>query len=265
MKSLTTSIDEADIQSYVDGRLSTEESVALEQALEAQPMLAERVADFVQHRERLRSALLGRLHDPVPEHLRIEQITRHLASSRRQRFSSLAAAAAWLLVGAASGSLGTTLLGGWTDRPLSAEETRARRPMVDALVAHRVYAADVKHPVEVAANDRAHLQAWLSKRVGRQLIAPDLSVAGYKLLGGRLLAASSGPAALFMYENQRGARMTVYVRSSHRDEAGVKLISDEGLRAGYWYHDGFGFAVSAEDDPAVVLRAAASARNQLDA
>lgn len=264
MKSVTTPIDGADIQSYVDGRLSAEECVAFERALEEQPALAERVASYVQHRELLRSALLPKLRDPVPAHLRIDNIARRLASSRRQRFSSLAAAGAWLLVGAASGSLGTTLATGWSVQPPSAGPIVAGLPMADALVAHRVYVADAKHPIEVGADERAHLQTWLSKRLGRQLTAPDLSMAGYELLGGRLLPASSGPAALFMYENGKGARMTVYVRSSDRDEAPVKLIDDQGLRAGYWYNDGYGFAVSAEEDRAVVLRAAASARSQLN-
>lgn len=263
MKSVTTAIDGAEIQAYVDGRLSTEQRAAFERALEEQPALAERVASYVQHRELLRAALSPKLHDPVPAHLRIDHIARNLASSRRQRYSSLAAAGAWLLVGAASGSLGTTLATNWSVQSPAGGAVLASRPMADALVAHRVYVADVRHPVEVGADERAHLQTWLSKRMGRQLTAPDLSVAGYQLLGGRLLPAASGPAALFMYENGKGARMTVYVRSSDRDEAPVKLINDQGLRAAYWYNDGYGFAVSAEEDRDVMLRAAASARSQL--
>lgn len=264
MKSVATAIDDADIQSYVDGRLDAEACVAFERALEEQPALADRVASYVQHRELLRIALLPKLREPVPAHLRIDDIARRLASSRRQRFSSLATAGAWLLVGAVSGSLGTTLATGWSAQPPSAPRIVAALPMADALVAHRVYVTDAKHPVEIGADERVQLQTWLSKRLGRQLKAPDLSMAGYELLGGRLLPAASGPAALFMYENAKGGRMTVYVRSSDRDEAPVKLIRDQNLQAGYWYNDGYGFAVSAEEDRAVVLRAAASARSQFN-
>jgi hypothetical protein len=35
----------------------------------------------------------------------------------------------------------------------------------------------------------AHLIQWLSKRLGRQLIAPDLTAGGFQLMGGRLLPA----------------------------------------------------------------------------
>lgn len=269
MKSVTTPTGDLptgdwEVQAYVDGRLSTKQCAEFEQAMGEQPALAERVASYVQQRALLRAALQPSLNDPVPEHLRVDRIVRNLASTRRQRFSSFAAAGAWLLVGAASGSLGTTLVAGLSPQTTSSQLALAARPMADALAAHRVYVADVKHPIEVGADQRAHLQTWLSKRVGRELTAPDLSVAGYELLGGRLLSASSGPAAMFMYENSKGARMTVYVRSSSdREEAPVKLINDQGLRAAYWYEDGYGFAVAAEDARAVVLRAAESAQSQL--
>ena len=38
-----------------------------------------------------------------------------------------------------------------------------------AAVAHVAYAPEVRHPVEVAASDQAHLVAWLSKRLGTKL------------------------------------------------------------------------------------------------
>lgn len=264
MKSVPNPAGDFEVQAYVDGRLSTKQCAEFEQALSEQPALAERVASYAQQRALLRAALQPSLNDPVPARLRIDRIAADLASTRSQRFSSVAAAGAWLLVGAASGSLGTTLVAGLPPQAESSQLASASRPMADALAAHRVYVADVKHPIEVGAEQRAHLQSWLSKRVGRDLTAPDLSVAGYALLGGRLLSASSGPAALFMYENAKGARMTVYVRNSpDREEAPVKLIDDQGLRAAYWYDGGYGFAVAAEDAREIVLRAAESAQSQL--
>ena len=58
--------------------------------------------------------------------------------------------------------------------------------------------------MEVDAGQEAHLMQWLSKRLGRQLVTPDLSGAGLRLMGGRLLPAEDGPAAQFMYENDTG-------------------------------------------------------------
>ena len=56
-----------------------------------------------------------------------------------------------------------------------------------AAIAHVVYSPEVRHPVEVAANEEAHLVRWLSKRLGIQLKVPHLGALGYSLVGGRLL------------------------------------------------------------------------------
>ena len=45
---------------------------------------------------------------------------------------------------------------------------------------------------------------WLSKRLGRPLVVPDLAAVGFRLMGGRLLPAEDGPAAQFMYETGKG-------------------------------------------------------------
>ena len=46
---------------------------------------------------------------------------------------------------------------------------------------------------------------WLSRRLGRQLTAPDLAAQGFDLIGGRLLPASTGPAAQLMIRIRAGA------------------------------------------------------------
>ena len=79
----------------------------------------------------------------------------------------------------------------------------------DALGAHRLYIGEVRHPIEVKAEE-AHLLPWLSRRLGTTLRAPDLGAFGLKLLGGRLLPGLSSPAALFMYEGANGERFTIY-------------------------------------------------------
>ncbi|MGH8221913.1 MAG: hypothetical protein ACREQZ_02965 [Woeseiaceae bacterium] len=91
-------------------------------------------------------------------------------------------------------------------------------------MAHAVYAPEVRHPVEVRADEKAHLTAWLSKRLQADVLPPELKAEGFALLGGRLLpgeAISPGmplPAAQFMYENTNGRRITLYVRNAGQDE-----------------------------------------------
>jgi anti-sigma factor RsiW len=83
-----------------------------------------------------------------------------------------------------------------------------------AAVAHAVFTPEVRHPVEVSADDGAHLATWLSARLGRSIVLPDLGADGYHLIGGRLLPGQAGaPAAQFMYEDRHGKRMTLYMRA----------------------------------------------------
>jgi len=91
----------------------------------------------------------------------------------------------------------------------------------DAIAAHRTYSVEVRHPVEVDAGQEAHIVQWLSKRLGHQLIVPDLTVAGFRLMGGRLLPAEDGPAAQFMYENGTGERLTSAAASATRPRSAI--------------------------------------------
>ncbi len=93
----------------------------------------------------------------------------------------------------------------------------------DALDAYRLYAVEVRHPVEVPGDQRPHLVEWLSKRVGSPLRAPELDKVGLKLVGGRLLPGPTGATAFFMYEGPSGERFTLYCgrTSDQRDRAAL--------------------------------------------
>ena len=93
-----------------------------------------------------------------------------------------------------------------------------------AALAHAIYAPEVRHPVEVRAEEKGHLTAWLSKRLEAEVRPPELDAEGFALLGGRLLPGEAPaprmplPAAQFMYENASGRRITLYVRNAGEDE-----------------------------------------------
>src|SRR6516165_4970628 len=113
-----------------------------------------------------------------------------------------------------------------------------------------------RQPVEVDAGQEAHLMQWLSKRLGRQLVTPDLSGAGFRLMGGRLLPAEDGSAAQFMYENGTGERLTLYLRSGIGDETAFRYHEEGGIGAFYWSDEGFGYAIAARADRNLLLRIA---------
>ena len=84
---------------------------------------------------------------------------------------------------------------------------------------------------------------WLSNRLGQPIKAPDLTAFGFRLMGGRLLPASSkGVAAQLMYDDDCGTRLTLYLRTG---ENGETVVREGNVSAFYWIDQGLGFAVSA--------------------
>ena len=110
-----------------------------------------------------------------------------------------------------------------------------------------MYAADKRHPIEVAAVERDHLTQWLSNRLNRKVTAPELDALGYRLIGGRLLATErGGAAALLMYEDVRGQRLSLVLRPMARSLHAARAdMSEGGVNGCAWIADGLGYAVVA--------------------
>ena len=91
--------------------------------------------------------------------------------------------------------------------------------------------ADARRPVEVDAAHEDQLVAWLSKRMGAPMKPPHLQAQGYTLEGGRLLPGGQGPVAQFMYRNELGSKLTLYVSNDVAD-VGSAAGPDKALQAG---------------------------------
>jgi anti-sigma factor RsiW len=234
-------ITEAELQAYADERLGSERRLDVEAWLAAHPEDAERVADYRRLHHELRAAYHPVLDEPVPENLV------RLARSRPREWRRVAAIAGWVALGAVLGAMG-----GWELRgaraPAGASTdaaTIARR----AAIAHATYSPEVRHPVEVGADQEAHLVAWLSKRLGAPLRAPKLDEVGYSLVGGRLLPGDQGPVAHFMYQSPRGVRVTLYVRTevAGNRETAFRYAREGNVGVFYWIDRKMGYALSSGD------------------
>ena len=163
-------------------------------------------------------------------------------------------------------------IGGWAARnavtPLlpatSPAAANARTITADAIAAYKVFSVEVRHPVEVDVAQEAHLVQWLSKRLGQPLVVPDLSAAGFRLMGGRLLPAENGPAAQFMYENGK-ERVTLYLRTGIGGETAFRYSEENGTGAFYWSDQGFGYALAAKADRDLLLRLSEIVYQQISA
>lgn len=253
---MRTPVPDDDLLSYVDGVLDPRRVDEVEAWLAANPRDAERVRQW---REQIDG--LHRLFDPVldetlPDRLGVAAVK---AGRPGRWLAPLLRMAAMVLLVLAGGA------GGWWLRGGATVTAPGALVAAEALSAHVVFAAEIRHPVEVAAGERAHLVAWLSKRLGAELKVPDLSSAGFSLVGGRLLPASSGPAAQFMYENADGRRVTLYLRrNTDGTETAFRFAAQGRVEAFYWLDGPLGYALAGDVDRERLMEMARAVYHQLE-
>jgi anti-sigma factor RsiW len=241
MSEAEQSVGEAEVHAWVDGRLAEERRAEVEAWLVAHPEEAERAAADRALNEQLRAHYEPVLGEPVPG--RLEN-----AALRLRRWRAAAAIAGWIAIGAATGGVaGWQLHAQHAPAPLAQPgiSVIARR----AALAHATYAPEVRHPVEVGADEEQHLVAWLSKRLGAQVRAPRLEAESMTLVGGRLLPRDPGPVAQFMYQSAPGRRVTLYVRTEgpEQRETAFRYAREGNVRVFYWIDRKFGYALSSTD------------------
>ena len=254
-------IGDDDLHGYVDKRLDPKRTAAVEAYIAAHPDAAVRVRQYQEQRQALRSALQLKFDEPIPVRLRVASIQTERRRRWHRTLGRIAATGLWLLIGAAGGWIANEELAeGPSMRVTSAsvEDGIAH----EALVAHRVFVAEVRHPVEVDVSQEKHLVEWLSKRLGRPLHVPNLSAQGYQLMGGRLLPASAGPAAQLMYDDGTGRRLTVYLTEEDGGETSFRYVRDGDLGGFYWRDAGFSYAVLAQADRRELLATAKAIYHQ---
>ncbi|MDH4608684.1 anti-sigma factor [Pseudomonas sp. BN102] len=230
---------EDDLHAYLDGQLDAEQMQAVEAYLAANPEVAARVEGWRRDAQQLRAALAN-LKLPAPNPRLDPAFIRASMRARKQR--RLALAASFVL------ALGAGGLGGWQAREMSL--LAANPPMQDALQAHRLFA--LNPVVDIRARRPGELQAWLDQRFSHAARIPDLGPYGFTPVGGRWLVTEQGAAALLLFEDDQGQRVSLYLRAPGslypRMRSGQRR--DGELEARYWSRDGYNYAlVSREGDP----------------
>ena len=228
-------VTEAELQAWVDGQLPPSRRPAVDNYLALHPAEAARLRAYREQSVALRARYNPMLDETVPPALAVRR------PPSRWRAQALRAAAMLAL------TLGGGVAG-WLARDAAEPASTAWQAALPAraALAHAVYTPEIRHPVEVGADQQAHLVAWLSKRLGAQLKPPRLEAQGYTLEGGRLLPGQSGPVAQFMYRDAGGARLTLYVsteQTQNRD-TGFRFAQEGELGVFYWIDGRFGYALS---------------------
>lgn len=248
-------VTDADLLAYADGRLDGERRAVVEAWLADHPEDRLRVEEWLRQNAVLHAVLDPVEREPVPPEL--AAVLR--MAPRRRALPDIAAAAAVAVAFAAGLAAGYVL---WN---APAEQTSLKELATVGLDAHRVYAVEIRHPVEVGADEEQHLVAWLTKRLDTPVKAPDLSAEGLRLLGGRLIPSGDRPAAMLMYEGDSGERFSLLIAR----EPAARMTSFRYAEAGnvgafYWMDAGAGYALSGPADRNRLLGIARAIYEQLD-
>lgn len=254
-------ITDADLHAYVDGLLSADRLADVSEHLLQHPEQAVRLRSFRQQNQALHL-----LFDPVLD----EAVPPRLATRPRSNWQLLQQYAAVLIIAMCAG------VGGWflhaaTQAPAMAwlglpDADASLRMARQAAVAHVVYSADARRPVEIDGQHEELLVKWLSKRLGTELHAPKLATLGYDLIGGRLLPGQSGPVAQFMYQDIGGQRLTLYVSTEQVDnhDTGFRFAKEGSVNVFYWIDGAFGYALSGSIGKSELARIADTVYAQLE-
>ena len=224
-------VTEDELHAYVDNELPAERRGDVEAWLAAHPEDAERVQSWRAMAEALHARYDSVADEAVPKRLEIERLVRQ---PRKWVYGAIAATLAAFIAGGGVG---------WLARGAAASPSALQNFTVHALEAHRLYVVEVRHPVEVPGSERAHLQQWLTKRCGWLVRAPELAPAGLKLVGGRLLPGSGGPASFMMYEGTSGERFTIYTVKSDAKATQMRYAAQGRESSLFWADDGVAYAV----------------------
>jgi anti-sigma factor RsiW len=247
MNDTTATVTDDDLHAFVDAQLDPARLPAVLGWLQAHPGDAARVLQWQAQRVQLRR--LAQSIDPGPTPAALTDVVMRSVRLSRRRTPWLQVASVALLV--AAGTSGGIYWGrAHGDGTPALVAAASPRFVQDAAVAHAVFVPEMRHPVEVAASDEAHLVQWLSRRLGAPLQVPSLAKFGYRLLGGRLLPGDPTPRAQFMFENPQGARVTLYIAvfapGQAPDATSFRSAKTGDEESFYWIEDRFGYALNAK-------------------
>lgn len=251
------SFTDRDIHLAIDGELPSDEHAAYQAWLDANPDMKAKSLRYAADNVALGGLFSGVLDEPVPARLAavVEgDVPRRASNSPWWRMA--AAAALLAAVGLGGFWLGANLPGAAPD----ADDRMAEQ----AIAAHLTFAGDKNRPVEVDGSNPAYLTGWLSKRTGLRLVAPDLTNNGFELLGGRLVPAGGNTAALMLYADAAGNRISVYVIAEGGERSkGTFTLASGGPEAIYWEDEGYGCVIVGNIPPQQLGVVARDAYKQL--
>ncbi len=267
-------VSDSELNALIDDELDPARQAEVEAWLADNPEAAQRVARY-----RAQSAGLHALYDDIlNEDLPASTVA--LLDVRRAgvpAWAAMAAAIALFVVGAAGGWIvrgeGVSDAGGqFAAVSTPAPVTRTATPPIDTqvLMQRASMAHVVSHQDELrtpAVGGPAAMADYIADRMGKQVRVPSLDSFGYSMVGGRVLPDTDGPAAQFVFTDEQGQKLSLYVRSEQANGVDITYALADDLSMFYWNDSDRSYALVAriDDEPGreALLTAAKAVHRQL--
>ena len=238
---------------YVDGELEPVAVLALEQRLARDPALRARVQEYRDTAALLRAACAETYYADGMAHLLLprREAPMRILGARRHVAWAMAASLAAAIFGFGGGAY-------WAGHAASAQEELLN----EIAEYHEVFARETKHLVELGPEHADELFAWLGDRLGRNITAPDLTAAGFRFAGGRMLVVGGKPVAELMYTRENGRPIAFCITHSEGKPAAMRIDERGHLRLASWNDGRHTFVVVGEMDRPALQRVASFAAAQ---
>jgi anti-sigma factor RsiW len=249
-------IRDDDLHAFVDGLLDSERQEEIQHYLAQHPEAAARVSAWQKDGEILRQALDWQLKEAVPATLNITRLIEPRDIHHRAFLRLAASIVIALMVGTGTG---------WMVRGPSVPSGISALSL-EAAAAHRVFATGLGHSTTFDVVDPARLASWTQQALGRAVTPPNLTGAGYHLVGARLAATGYGPACMFFYSSDRGPPITLFVRqmNGHDMNAPMREIRMPEAIGYAWSRQGLGVSLISTNPMPSLHSLSNRVRNEMD-
>jgi anti-sigma factor RsiW len=235
---------------YADGELEPELVASAKQLIASDPEALRMVQLYRETAALLRAACGQEFYRP--DVALLSAARRPAARPRLHYAMALAASLAIAFVGFGGGTM-------WAGNTLS----ERGEWLSEVAEYHAIYSHETRHLVEVPAEQVEHLRAWLGQRLARNLDVPDLSAAGLRFAGARMLVINERPVAQLMYTRESGLPIGLCLTQMTGSPSSISVERHGAMQLASWQDGDYGYVVVGDMDAAAARKIAERARIQL--
>jgi anti-sigma factor RsiW len=235
---------------YADGELEPEQVENVKRLIAADPEALRMVQMYRETAALLRVACDEEFY--APKVASLAAASRAAARPRLRHALALAASLAIAIVGFGGGAM-------WAGGAQSAHGEL----LSEVAEYHEIYSRETRHLVEVPADQAEHLRAWLGQRLARNLDVPDLTAAGLRFAGGRMLVINDRPVAQLMYTRDKGLPIAICLTQLAGNALPISIERQGAMQLASWQDGDYGYVVVGEMDAAAARDIAERAKIQL--